>query len=118
MSDFEYAKKRKVRNELNNKHRFYPQVGDYWREMFHGILVVIGVTRENVMFCSTKKTLDKKHWTWDLTRLTTLTRDEFADKVCYKSDNNECWCDVKPKAQVWARADAIKLMFGEGVDCE
>lgn len=101
--------------ELNTKHRLDPQVGDYWNEMFVPIMVVVGVHPDRVVICQTTKSVGKDHWTWDLAKLDTVTREAFAKIPLYSSlDMGEkTHCDVVPERHKWVREAAIKALFGE-----
>jgi hypothetical protein len=103
--------------EMNTKHRLDPQVGDYWNEMFCPIMVVVAVHPDRVVICRKIKSTDKDHWTWDLTKLDTVTREAFAEIPLYKSpklDAEEAThCDVVPEVHSWVHDWAIKALFGD-----
>lgn len=65
-----------------------PQPGDYWH-VYSPVLVVIAVTDDNVMICEKRKNVGRLQdgfWTWDISQLTTLTKDEFVKKLSYNSE--------------------------------
>lgn len=100
---------------LNTKHRLDPRIGDYWHEMFTPIMVVIAVHPDRVMICKTIKSVAKDHWTWDLTKLDTVTREEFSAIPLYEHGDmgEKTHCDVVPERQKWVREAAIEILFRE-----
>lgn len=91
------------RHKVNVEHAMRPRIGDYWHEMFVPILVVVGrLESDDVLVCKTKKDVGGNRWEWDLTKLEVW-------------DINKFWCDCSPESMVWARAEAMKVMFGDDV---
>ena len=93
---------REKQRELDQYHAAHPQEGDFWQEMLCGILVVLKATHVSVTFCQAKKQLPDDKWTWDLTKVDTLTRGEFRRKLQYSSMPDKTWCSVCPQAHSWA----------------
>lgn len=85
------------------KHAKNPQPGDYWHEMFTPILLVLKVTRKQVIFLEKVKAVGKDRWTWDVEKVSVLPRKEFKKKLYY-STMPKTWCDVVPN---WRDADAF-----------
>lgn len=91
----------KNNDELNLKHRDNPIPGDVWEEIFNLILVVVHVDNEVVVICKSKSDIDKDSWTWDLSKLDTLSRTDFSKYVTYSSMANKTWCNVLPSRHAW-----------------
>jgi hypothetical protein len=103
----------KERHKINTAHRLNPKIGDYWNEMFCPVLVVIGLKSDKVLICKSTKDCAENTWTWDLSKLEWLTKEQFSSKLTYGSKKMKdiCFCDVVPEAHKWAREAAIKEMF-------
>lgn len=65
------------------KHRGAPERGDFWHEMFAPILVVLDVSDSAIVVCCTPKATDKDRWTWDMDKIETIPRDQFATRTKY-----------------------------------
>ncbi len=91
------------RHPQNLPHAHYPEVGDYWSEMSHPVLVVLDVTIPTVVVCETKKDVNRgSQWIWDLDVIHEYTREQFIKKLQYSETNQNFWCDVTSRAHAWA----------------
>ena len=103
-------------DKLNIKHCENPEVGDYWNDMLVPILVVIGVTPTEVIICKKTKYVGPDRWTWDLTQIKRLSKEEFSSSLKYGGQSefsNRFHCIVRPGAQKWVRKEAVELVFGK-----
>lgn len=96
------------KNRENISHAEFPEVGDYWEEMFSGQYLIVAVTPSLVAVCQDKKEVDADHWCWDTSKCTVYTREKFSDLVRYStaSMSHKTWCDVHPRALVGDAAEA------------
>ena len=104
MSDLTYEQcQRRDREHLAD-----PKAGDYWQEMFSPVCVVVGRLGDEVVICRTTKDDGLDRWNWDLSRVETMTRAEFAAWLSHKSDGlrDRTWCSVEPGAYGWVRGAA------------
>lgn len=97
---------------LNEKHRQHPMPGDFWHDTLSPCYVVVGTVAGLVLFCKTTKDTGKDHWTWDLDKIESLPRHEFAKRLTYGGLRNhppapddalanQTWCDVAPEHHAW-----------------
>jgi hypothetical protein len=92
--------------ELNEKHSADPQPGDYWSEMLCPMLVVVGTFMGHVAVIKKRIYDDGGRWTWDLSAVELMKKDEFAKWPRYSSIDG-FWADVSPGAHTWV-VDALK----------
>lgn len=99
--------------ELNTKHRLNPEAGDYWNEMFVPVMVVVDVRDECVVVCKKIKNVGDKQWTWDLSKLEKLSREDFANVPLYgtASMGEKTFCDVVPESHKWVTAASIDQLL-------
>lgn len=90
------------RKERDLKHALNPEPGDYWDEMLVGVCVVLEVTDTHVVICKSKRIVDSDHWTWDLSKKTYLSRQEFKKWLEYDTMPNNFWASVNPRHHIWA----------------
>jgi hypothetical protein len=86
---------RNLQKEMNNNALTNPKPGDYWSERFVGICIVLEITDDFIYICNKKLEIDDNHWTFDLTHITQLTKEQFIEYLSY-SNNLELgtFCDV------------------------
>ena len=104
-----------AQNKLNCDHADNPRIGDFWQDHFMPIAVILGrPTPETVLLCEeTKRHPNRKHLTWDLTKVKVEKVADFAKRMRYDSIPDKCWADVDPEAMPEVRDEAITAMFGE-----
>ena len=85
----EEAKPEEVEEEperiTEKDHAINPVPGDYWHEHFHPILVVLEVTKSNVIVCKTAKDAGPDSWEWDMSKIEVLSRKYFSTFLSYKN---------------------------------
>jgi len=85
----------------NEAHRYYPLTGDMWEDHMVYCCIVLEVNEHSVAICQDKKQVDDNYWTWDLTKVKTVTRAEFETLFLYDSHKNvkgaRCWASVVPE---------------------
>ena len=91
---------RDAQKELNKIRANDPKPGDYWSECFCGVCVVLAVENNRVTYCSTRKDVDRNHWTWDLDAKEIKTIEQFKKWLSYDSIDGY-WADVQPEAHKW-----------------
>src|SRR6266487_4051314 len=86
----------------NNEHIKNPQPGDYWHDMFCPIAIVLAVTEESVTFCEKTKEIDHDYWTWDLSIIKKVWKEDFGKNFYYDSEKmkDKTWCDVGSKTHI------------------
>jgi len=86
---------------LNQKHAVNPEKGDFWSEHCMGVLQVLDVVGDVVVFFD-EKIQEENTWSWDVSLPKVLTKKQFAEYVRYKSDtmNHLCWCEVYPNREL------------------
>ena len=94
--------------ERDIEHANNPVPGDYWQEMLVGTCVILYVTNDLVTYCSTRKSVDIDHWTWDLTKTETKTRKGFKKWLECETMPNKFWSNVTSKPHDWAVKDWIR----------
>ena len=62
---------------LNEKHFNYPEIGDYWHEMFCPYFIVLDIFQDKFWICDIRKEVDKDHWTWDLEKSKLVDKSYF-----------------------------------------
>jgi hypothetical protein len=99
-----------ARDKQNIEHADNPKPGDYWEEMFSGQYMIVAVTPELVALCQEKVSVGPDHWSFDLEKITVMTRSEFGKLVRYKGTalTNKTWCDVRPEQLLCDVAEAAK----------
>lgn len=101
---------RDAQNEQNMVHAHNPEVGDYWVErILNGVLVVLDVTKDKVVFCKKKKQLKDDKWTWDLSEVWFNSRKEFREYLEYGTMPGKYWADVRPGMHLWAVEEYLKI---------
>ena len=93
-----------IKNEIHAKD---PKIGDYWNECFHPVCVVVDVSDFAVTVCDSTKDVGKNKWTWDISKLSVCSREEFSTKYRYEHIDGYT-CDVYPEIHKWAR-EAIEM---------
>src|SRR6478609_9120499 len=82
------------------EHAVNPEAGDYWTDHFSPVYAVVDVGPFHVSFLYETEATDVDHWTWDVTKVRTVTRREFNDLVRYrgisKGGSDEVWCECWP----------------------
>ena len=103
------------RRKQCSEHLANPQFGDYWHECYTPVCVVIGRTANSVVLCRKTKSTDENRWTWDVSKVETLSLDEFAKWLRYSETNLHTWALVDPgnERMKWVREEAIEAAFGE-----
>jgi hypothetical protein len=86
---------------INLEHVERPQAGDFWHEMFSPYVVVLAVDGDNLTVCRAQSYPDKDHWTWDLTKLSTITQAELRKLVTYGTIPGFV-ADCEPQHHMWA----------------
>ena len=88
---------------LNEKHATDPQPGDYWHEMLCPVWVVVFVDEDVVGVIQDKVDRPPNHWTWDLDKIKSVTRDAFKKRMQYKHGcvAGRYWCRVEPRSHMW-----------------
>jgi hypothetical protein len=107
----------KLQQELNEKHRWQPEIGDMWDERFIYQAIVLNVEVHYITLCRAKTPVGDDSWTWDLKKLIVMSRANFATLFLYhESEVNKvgagCWADVNPQkglefAKEWKRNQVI-----------
>lgn len=87
--------------DRNLRHADSPQPGDYWHEMFSPTCLVIAVSNFSVSLLKSVVEVDKDHWTFDVSKVTTMGRREFRKWLCYETIPNKTVGDVIPKRKRW-----------------
>ena len=85
---------RQIQKEMNSNALTNPKPGDYWSEMLAGICIVLEVTDNFIYICNKKLEVDDDHWTFDLTHITQLTKEQFIEYLSYKNPELGTFCDV------------------------
>lgn len=87
------------RDELNEKHSREPLIGDYWMDHLAPVLCVIEVGKFSVSVLEKKIEVDDFHWTWDITKISTMSRKQFYNSLHYSTANlkHKCWANVVPE---------------------
>lgn len=81
---------REDRYELNWKHYNWPEVGDYWHEMFCPYFIVLAVLDDGLFIvCDETLRVDDSHWKFNLALAKQVTIDYFS-KVKYASIDGYC----------------------------
>lgn len=107
------------RDDINTRHRLDPKVGDYWHEMFSGIMVVVGRTEDAVIVCDKKRSTPDGGWFWDTTTTRKFTLEEFSAYPTYVGLSptsimkDKCWCDVVPESQKGVRDLVMQSILGD-----
>jgi hypothetical protein len=86
--------------ELNEKHSADPQPGDYWSEMLCPMMVVVGTFCGHVAVIKKTISAGADRWTWDLSAVEIMKRDEFSKWPRYESIDG-FWADVDPGRHIW-----------------
>jgi hypothetical protein len=81
---------------LNAAHRRTPTPGDYWEDHLAPVAVVLAVDEAVVTLCRKTKDVDRDHWTWDLSQVEKVDRDEFDGLFAYESMPEKTWASVHP----------------------
>lgn len=97
------------RKELNQKHLYNPQPGDYWEDHLVACLLVLDASRFAITICKSKKDIDQWHWTWDLSKMEVMTPKDFRKWLSYGSIPGT-WADVHPGAHYEFVKEALQLI--------
>ena len=113
------------RELYNRAHAEYPQVGDYWHEMYCPYFMVLEVLENHVIICEKTKQVDNNHWTFDLDECKLISKEKLEKRVKY-STMDKFVADVVPRNRLYPLVDEwrqrffvdrdIKLINGEEED--
>ena len=77
-----------------------PKPGDYWQEMLCPVLVVLGVTPDQVCVLD-KRRITGDTWTWDIdAKPKVMSRRRFEERLSYDSMDGT-WADVAQTRHDW-----------------
>ena len=85
---------------LNCWHSLNPQPGDYWHEMLVPQCVVVFVDEDVVGIVDKTKDAGPGNWTWDLSSLHSVSREEFRTKFEWDNIPGH-WARVEPRSHAW-----------------
>ena len=105
MPDITKAFPRTKRDDVNDRHCYNPEPGDYWHEMFAPRCVVLAVAAGVVIYCETTRATDDTHWTWNLGHRTAKSKADFAKMLRYDSMDATIY-NCEPRAHLWAAEHA------------
>ena len=77
-----------------------PKAGDYWREMFTPVAIVISCSDSAVTLCRKKVYPDCNHWAWDANAIESVSRSEFSRMFRYDTIPDKTWADVSEKSHI------------------